>query len=690
MMRAACCRFGRQPFLMPRNGNGFKLLWRLLVPALLLAFLAAPRAMAAEFLVNSTTQGRQGSPAVTALADGGFVIVWNSDNGNDKTVVAQRYDSAATPLGPELQVAPPSLFIFDSPSVVGLNNGEFIVAWIEINGAIKARRYTSAGLSMGAEFQLNTTTAGSRSNLDMAALKDGGFVATWTDGSQSGGDTSASAIRARRFDASITPQGDDFLVNTTTLNFQQNPSVAALTDGGFIIAWFDQSAPIGMTGPLATRAQRYDATGARAGTEFLVYSNPEMSTAMPIPGIAGLSDGGFVIAWAGIDPTGVDSAGLSILAQQYASSGEKKGAVFLVNTTTQDGQFDPQVAGLSNGGFVIAWTDSSPPNPPSVSDTDIRAQRFSADGVRQGPELRANATLPSEQILPAMAALKNGGFVIAWSDRSDGNIRANALDLVGETTIYSSVLPAARSGYIGGPAVTVFASAINAGVNSGRNCRFAIPDTAPVTLSYQLADATNTPVGLPDQAFELFSGSTRSFILSFTPVTASNGLDIFPGIVCDQASVSSISGVNTVFLSIDNAAAPDILSISATPDGNGVISISPSGVSFMTVSATNIGVGDAPGSQDAAVTVSVDDGGANLPLILQICETDAAGACITPLGTGDIHTVIGAGPSFFAVFALDQASGGIVLDPANTRVFLRFTDASGTVRSVTSAAVTVQ
>jgi len=36
----------------------------------------------------------------------------------------------------------------------------------------------------------------------------------------------------------------------------------------------------------------------------------------------------------------------------------------------------------------------------------------------------------------------------------------------------------------------------------------------------------------------------------------------------------------------------------------------------------------------------------------------------------------------------DQSAGGIALDPANARVFLRFTDAAGTVRSVTSAAIT--
>ena len=45
-------------------------------------------------------------------------------------------------------------------------------------------------------------------------------------------------------------------------------------------------------------------------------------------------------------------------------------------------------------------------------------------------------------------------------------------------------------------------------------------------------------------------------------------------------------------------------------------------------------------------------------------------------------------PTFFAAFVRDTSAGGIAFDPANSRVFLRFADAGGTIRSATSAAVT--
>ncbi len=259
-----------------------------------------------------------------------------------------------------------------------------------------------------------------------------------------------------------------------------------------------------------------------------------------------------------------------------------------------------------------------------------------------------------------------------------------------ETTLFSSTLPTARSGFLGGPAITVFASAVNAGASRAQNCKLILPGTLPVTFNYQLTNASNVPTGPQNALFGIDPGAVNSFILSFTPTATSNGVSVFPNFVCDNANVAAISGVNTVFLSIANAPVPDILSIGATPDANGIITVPAGGISFMTASTTNIGVGDAGGSADVAVTVTADTGSATLPLLLQLCETDAVGSCITPLGTGSVNTTIGVGPSFFAVFVSDQASGGVPLDPANARVFLRFTDAAGTVRSVTSAAVTVQ
>jgi hypothetical protein len=259
----------------------------------------------------------------------------------------------------------------------------------------------------------------------------------------------------------------------------------------------------------------------------------------------------------------------------------------------------------------------------------------------------------------------------------------------GDTTLFSSVLPSAKSGYDGGPDITVFSSVINATSRRADNCRFSIPAVAPVSLHVQTTNAVNVSVGPLDPVFLMNPGEIKNFILAFTPTALSAGEEVFPQVACGKGEVSRISGVNTVFLSIDNEPVPDILSIVATVAGNGVVSIPSGGTAFMTASATNIGVGDNGGSLDAKVSVSVDDGGAGLPLQMLVCETDALSICMDDPAPG-VVSIINGGPSFFAVFFIDQSSGGVALDPANKRVFLRFTAEDGTVRSVTSAAVTVE
>lgn len=87
-----------------------------------------------------------------------------------------------------------------------------------------------------------TTMSGAQTESAVIALAGGGFVVTWTDASQTGDDTSEVAIRGRVFDDSGTALGSDFVVNTTTSSRQEDSSVTALTDGGFVVTGTDYSA----------------------------------------------------------------------------------------------------------------------------------------------------------------------------------------------------------------------------------------------------------------------------------------------------------------------------------------------------------------------------------------------------------------------------------------------------------------
>ncbi|MFC2927230.1 Ig-like domain-containing protein [Hyphobacterium vulgare] len=267
-----------------------------------------------------------------------------------------------------------------------------------------------------------------------------------------------------------------------------------------------------------------------------------------------------------------------------------------------------------------------------------------------------------------------------------------AAEEIADGRIVAATLPGARSGVIGGTPVTVFMSVVSRQSTPAQACAIDAGDSA-ITLSYVQVDGANQPVGEINPVFDLPNGGIASFILILTGLqpTDEDGLIFHPRVICDNAELAPIEGVNSVFLTFDYADTPDLLSIGVTPSGDGVVRIPATGnrISFMSAAAVNIGAGDgSAGAGQATVTVSVDTGAAVLPVTLEVCETPSTGGCITPRGTDTVSTVFDANiAKFFAVFVRAGEGANIAFDPANARVFLRFVDANGVTRSATSAAI---
>src|SRR6266496_5885668 len=126
--------------------------------------------------------------------------------------------------------------------------------------------------AVGSEILVNTTTANPQFDPTVATFADGRFVVAWADDSASGGDTSATAVRAQIFNADGTKSGSEFLVNTTTQNEQQAPTITTLADGRFVVAWEDNSRIGGNASGFDVRAQIFNPDGTKSGSEFLVNS----------------------------------------------------------------------------------------------------------------------------------------------------------------------------------------------------------------------------------------------------------------------------------------------------------------------------------------------------------------------------------------------------------------------------------
>ncbi len=272
------------------DGVGEDVLFRL--------FAANGFATTGDLLANATTDGDQVTPAAAMDADGGFVVVWSSDQ-----------DDA---------------------------------------GDIYGRRFNASGQAQDTEFRVNTYTTSAQTLPAIAMDPAGDFVVVWVS---SGEDGSDDGVFGQRFDASGTPQGTEFQANTHTTDKQTNPSVAMDAAGDFVVVW--QS--FGQDGDgWGVFAQRYDATGAAQGAELQV--NPSGTGDQTDPHVAMGAAGEFAVVW-GVEITG---APIQCSGQRFDATGARVGGVMQINTYTFVDIFVESIAMDAAGEFVVTWHIEDP------------------------------------------------------------------------------------------------------------------------------------------------------------------------------------------------------------------------------------------------------------------------------------------------------------------------------------------
>ena len=176
---------------------------------------SAGSAVGSQFGVNTYTTSNQYRPSVAVGSDGDFVVVWesNGSSGGDNSsfsIQGQRYDSAGSAVGGEFQVNTYTTSLQSQPSVAAHADGDFVVVW-ESNGSsggdssffsVQGQRYDSAGSAVGGQLQVNTYTTSSQVYPAVAADADSDFVVVWQSYGSSGSDTSDSSIQGQRYTTS--------------------------------------------------------------------------------------------------------------------------------------------------------------------------------------------------------------------------------------------------------------------------------------------------------------------------------------------------------------------------------------------------------------------------------------------------------------------------------------------------------
>ncbi|MCA9110886.1 MAG: hypothetical protein KDA52_13130, partial [Planctomycetaceae bacterium] len=320
-------------------------------------------AVGGEFQVNTTSIDDQYYASVAMADSGEFVIAWssNSQDGDQYGIFAQRYDAHGTALGGEFQVNTYTTGRQWIPSVAMAETGQFVISWTSDfqdgdDRGVYAQLYDSNGNTVGGEFRVITTTIGRQSNTTVSMANTGEFVVAWQSNNQDG---DAGGIFAQRYAADGTPVGSEFQVNKTTLGNQGLPSVSMANSGEFVISWDS----FGQDGDgSSVFGQRFDADGNALGDEFQVNSFTAFDQALS--SIALNDAGQFVVAWTDLTQ---DGSGWGVYGQRFSlveRDATTVGFEQQINTFTPGSQQTntwgtPSVAVAENGEYVITWASDS-------------------------------------------------------------------------------------------------------------------------------------------------------------------------------------------------------------------------------------------------------------------------------------------------------------------------------------------
>jgi Ca2+-binding RTX toxin-like protein len=322
-----------------------------------------------------------------------------------------------------------------------LSDGGFVVSWHEEvpdstspnkwNAYIQASIYNADGTVRRSPFRVNEIETKTDYNGSITALANGGFAVTYTNRSVEGDRDDDNdgvidrdlGVLVKTFDANGNALANGVRVNNSDgSRDQEDPSVAGLTGGGLVVVYSDDAGHPNGPDVKATIRGKVIVNGTHS-TEFVV---PQTGAGYQYdPQVAALADGRFVVTWTYQNyARPQDGDDVSVYARIYNANGTAATDSFRVNTTTYWDQHQSSVTALRNGGFAVAFTSADSDRTDDYGE--IRVQLFTASGQKDGAEFLVNTTVRGSQTEPVIKELADGRVVVGWTDEPirDGAVNA--------------------------------------------------------------------------------------------------------------------------------------------------------------------------------------------------------------------------------------------------------------------------
>jgi hypothetical protein len=400
-----------------------------------------------QYAVIGSLPGDQTYPAVALNTNGGY-IVWQ-DNITDPVgegISAMQLSSTLSGSGDAFQVNTTSTNDQGNARVSLLNKGGGAFVW---QGGPAAHQYIYGRILNAKNVWLNKTnflvssyTNTFQGDPAIATLTNGNLIVVWDSYDQSG-PTNLLDVYGQMLSTNGTKIGTNFLINQFTAYNQHNPAVAALPNGGFVVAWVSEqersSAPdwgvngfSGLTGtnelsttngftytsgsfPLPSvdiyqRLYTISGTSAVPSTDETLVNQDANPCGSPDVAVA--SDGSYMITWCAKNMANPANS-WDIYERSFA--GGNGGQVNLVNSVTYGDQYDPHIS-VIGGDYLIVWTSLG-----QDGDREGVFGQFVHEGDSLvGGEFLVNTITRGQQMEPAVASDGEGQFLAVWTSFTFG------------------------------------------------------------------------------------------------------------------------------------------------------------------------------------------------------------------------------------------------------------------------------
>ncbi|MCI0748520.1 MAG: thrombospondin type 3 repeat-containing protein [Verrucomicrobia subdivision 3 bacterium] len=369
--------------------------------------------LGSEYGISGSLPGDQVWPHVSIQPSGGYVV-WQDNfvDGDGPGIGARRLDASLSPsVLASFRVNQQTVGAQQHPRVATQPGGSAAIVWH--GGVIEYEHIWLRGLNANgtfttaSEIRLNTYTNGPQKSPVITALANGNYAVAWSSLHEDG---NLQGVYLRLVSSDGQPATEPVRVNQFTAYNQRTPDIAALSGGGFVVAWASENQGVSAfelnrgTNRVHIYARVYDSAGAALGDEFRVNTANGLAAN---PSVTGLADGGFAIAWSQRLNRRPDS--WDVWARYFDAAGQPRALPFRLNTHTYGDQFGPRLASLGGIQFAV-WTSL-------VQDGYDEGVfgRLLSEGAPVSGEFTNNTTVASKQIHPAVVADGQNRFLVVWS-----------------------------------------------------------------------------------------------------------------------------------------------------------------------------------------------------------------------------------------------------------------------------------